>query len=888
MGTDGWRAGWAMRHEAMAGGAVDRNGSKAGTVENLWINGENRIGGLETRKMGGVVMVEGARNRIFSTSESGLAGRHEIGGLEQRAGQASDNCKTDTLNSVAGWWVRGGSATIRCSNFPVSAKGFPMSYQLHRLIPVMALMVAIATAPVRAAVSDEDIDRAVKKLQTYLLANQQKGSWEHMYENPHAGKSGVSAMVIYALVASGVSVQHPQIQEAIKVLRGIQGDHVYEVGLRCHAWGQLPDEYKNEMQKDSRLLRATGSKGVFSYKTTESPAAMSGNATPPHDHSNTQYGLLGLWESSKRGVTVDAAFWQSVVKHFVEAQAPDGGWNYRLGDERPSYFNMTAAGVTALLVAEQELYRASPKRNTTVDKAMNKGLQWLDKNYDASSWGLYGVYSVERVGLGTGIKFFNKKDWFAVHAEQIVKNQKGDGNVGPVYDSCFALLFLTRGRVPVWCTKLQVDGFGWNNRPNDIYFLSKDLGEYVEGEMNFQTVNIDTEDAGWFNAPIAWLSGDEKIELTDEQKAKIKRFIDQGGMLIVNTEAGSGGAGIFKAQMKKMFEEMYPHKFTRLDNNHYLFKVHHKIDNGSALNITSLSNGARDLVIMPERDWGMLFQTSKTDDQQFKAAINLFVLATERGQLDNRLDAHVLRKQAGKTVSGEVKVARAKYEGNWAPEPAVWNVMDVHLFNKNGKTVKTEDVALDQLSTSTAPFVHLAGTDPIKLTDAQLSSIKTYVENGGTIFVETIGGKRLFAGKMEEQLTSLFKTAAAPLGRGSAVISGEGIAGGWNNRSVSYRRYSIIRLDARHEPRLAAFVINNRPAVIISHEDLSLGALGVRLEGLLGYSRESSVSLLGNMVLAANQKVGAGAPAAPAAPAAPKPAETPAAAATPAAKADAK
>ncbi len=131
---------------------------------------------------------------------------------------------------------------------------------LTRLFPLIALVAAIIVAPVHAQVSDEDIDRAIKKLQTYLLANQQKGSWEHMYENPHAGKSGVSAMVIYALVASGVSVQHPQIQEAIKVLRGIEGDHVYEVGLRCHAWGQLPDEYKNDMQKDMTLLRATGSK----------------------------------------------------------------------------------------------------------------------------------------------------------------------------------------------------------------------------------------------------------------------------------------------------------------------------------------------------------------------------------------------------------------------------------------------------------------------------------------------------------------------------------------------------------------------------------------------------------------------------------------------------
>ena len=726
---------------------------------------------------------------------------------------------------------------------------------MQRILPVIVVIAALVARPATAQLSDDDVDRAIKKLQTYILNNQQKGGWDHMYQNPHAGKSGVTAMVVYSLVASGVSVQHPQIQEAIKLLRGIEGDHTYEVGLRCHAWGQLPDEYKNEMQKDSNLLRATGSKGVFSYKVSMSPKEYSGDQTPPHDHSNTQYGLLGLWEASKRTVRVDATFWQHVVDHFIRAQATDGGWNYRLNDDRPSYANMSAAGLTALLVAEQELYRSLPKRNPKVGKAIEKGLEWADKNFRPGG-SLYGMYGWERVGLASGYKYFNKKDWFLTNATGIVKNQSAAGNVGPIYDSCFALLFLTRGRVPIWCTKLKVSGVEWNNRPNDIYFFTKELSEYIEGEINFQVVDIDDPDHHWFNAPIAWLSSDEKIEFSDEQKARLKRFIDQGGLLVVNGETGSQGGSIFKADMKKMLEEMYsPLKFTRADNNHYLFRVHHKIDAGSGLNITTLNNGARDLVVIPERDWGILLQTSKTDDTQYKAAVNLFVMATERGQLDNRLDVTSLRKKAG-TAAGQLRVGRAKYEGNWNPENGVWAVMDINMFNKNNHVIKVEDIDLASLGNSDIPFVHLAGTDPIKLTDAQLAAIKQYIENGGTILVETVGGRRLFASKLEEQLSQLFRSAAAPLSRSSNIVTGDGLKGGFAQRYVTYRRYAIIRLDARHDPRLAAIVHNQRPAVIFSHEDLTLGALGVRLEGLLGYSKDSSVALLGNMVLAATEHKG--------------------------------
>lgn len=733
--------------------------------------------------------------------------------------------------------------------------------QLRILLPVMLLTAGIFSAPLVGQVTDDEIDRAIRKLQEHLLGKQQNGGWGHMYDNAHAGETGVTAMVTYALVGSGVPVQHPKIQQAIKGMSETDPDHTYEVGLRCHAWGQFPDTYLNLMKKDATLLENTAPVGVFSYKISEEPKSRpSGDGPGAHDHSNTQYGLLGLWEASKRGVKVPPGFWKDVIDHFIAAQANDGGWNYRLGDDRPSYMNMTLAGVTAQLVAQQEIHRGLDKPDAKLQASINKGLEWIDKNYGADDgrWGLYGTYGMERVGLATGIKYFNNKDWFAIEATKIVNrvNQRGrySGNDAQVYDDCFALLFLTRGRVPVWCTKLRIKNFPWNNRPNDIYFFTKSLSGIREGELNFQTVDLDAAGYKWFNAPIAWLSGDDKLELAGDQQARLKQFLDNGGMLIANADGASGGSGMFKQSIRKLAAELYPDlKMQRATNNHPMFSVHHKIDNGAALNINVLNNGARDLIVMPERDWGMIFQLAKEDDQQFRAATNLFVLSTERARLDNRMAVQTLVKKKGE-AKGTITVGRAKYDGNWLPEPGVWNAMGVHLFNRNNHELKVEDVDLASIGSSTIPLIHLAGADAIKLSDAQKAAIKQYVEGGGTILVETVGGRRKFGVELEPQLVEALSSGVAPLGSGAAILSGKDLTGGFDNKFVTYRPYTIVWLKVRNDPRLTSIMVNNRPAIILSHEDLSLGALGVRREGVLGYSANSARRLLINMIMYAHEK----------------------------------
>lgn len=705
-------------------------------------------------------------------------------------------------------------------------------------------MLTLAPRPASAAVDDADVDRAIRKMKKYFFDRQQDdGSWPDYHGERNHG--GVTALVTLSLLVSGESMQHPQIVKALKYLRKTEITGTYAMSLRAHVWSYLPDGFLPLLKSDAEWLQGASAKhelGLFDYTA---------NSSRRVDHSVAQYGLLGLWQASKRGIHVPGQFWQQINGHFTSAQFPTGGWGYNLdpGSERES---MTLAGLTAMLVAQQELYRDARGANLRIQKVIDKGLEWMDKRFTSGA-SYYSLYGLERVALASGTRYFNGRDWFLAGANKIVGTVQKSGHLsgghgGPDVATAFGLMFLARGRVPVWVNKLEVPGQRWNNRPNDLYFLTHYLSNLREGEINWQSVNINHKPEDWLIAPIAYLSGTAAIELTDPQKANLKRFIDMGGLLWCNAENGSKA---FETSIRKLSAELYPRlKMQALSPEHRLYDSLHTVSNRGNQVIFSVSNGARDLIIMPSRDWGFSFQSDKSpgDGVHWKLVSNLFALGTERGRFNNRLEP-VLPVKKNREQTGQITIGRAAYDGMWLPEPGMWDIAGIEIFNRTGIATKTADVELAKLDQFKGPLVHLTGTYAIRLNDAQKNAIKSYIGRGGTILIENVGGRGTFTQRMEEELAPLLGTAANLIGPGSEILNGNRERGGVNAKAVSYRRHAVVRLGLRNRPNLAAFFANNRPAVIVSHEDLSLGAMGVRQDGILGYSRNGARALLNNIVL---------------------------------------
>ena len=731
------------------------------------------------------------------------------------------------------------------------------------------MMISLGLPAMAAEVTGEQVNKAIDQLKAYLYYKQdpQTGSWEHLSKpgglHEHQVQvGGETALVTLSLLYSGESAQNPKLARAIKFLRQVEMGGVYAVAIRAHVWAHLPPEYMPMLEMDASWLVKTAQShklGLFHYEPKDSDRV---------DHSTTQYGMLGLWEASKRGLKIPSKHWKRWVEHFLSAQREDGGWMYSNNPDGITTGSMTAAGLTALFVGQQELYREMKRPDPKVKLAIKRGIEWLDQRFEghnnpnANEWTYYYLYGIERVALASGISHLNGKDWYQSGAAHVIQNAGADKGIEDDFvNTAFALMFLARGKIPIWVNKLQLHSVEWANRPSDLYTLTQYLSDQCEKELNWQVVSIKLPPEKWLTAPVTFLSSNDPFTLTEKQKITLKRYLDLGGLLIANAD---GGSAEFTDSVRAMAAELYPqYELKRIPEDHQLYTCWRHLPDADRQTIYSLSNGARELIIMPEKDWGLTFQVDKNPGKTptWDMAANIFAYATDRGALSDRLVKPYIHRTA-RGFRGEMTVGRASYEGNWLPEPLTWDLQSNYIFNETGLNITVTPasgnnvLSLDQIGSCDYPLIHLTGTHAINLTDAQRAAIQRYVERSGTILIETVGGHGEFSRSLDKQLSTLFDSYAVPLDSGDdTIISGKGLDGGQDNLRALYRRYPVVKLHYDPKPNLAAFLDeNDRPMVIFSHEDLSLGMLSSRHSNILGYQPSTSRKLVTNIVLWANKQ----------------------------------
>ncbi|MBH05452.1 MAG: hypothetical protein CMJ20_03940 [Phycisphaeraceae bacterium] len=717
---------------------------------------------------------------------------------------------------------------------------------------------AVAQTPTNKPVTDQQVAEAIQQMVQFLYSrqNQADGTWERKLDPDASNFGGHTALAVNALLLAGETPQNPPLTQAIRFLSTAKLRGTYEVAVRAHVWALLPKEYLRLLQQDTKwLLNAHDGRSRFRY----SPKPRS------FDHSATQYALLGLWEAAKRGRTVSTKFWLNAQKHFVENQNFDGGWGYMSAE--PSKGSMTAAGLTVLLVTQQQLYSQRDRSPLKVRDAIRNAQHWLDRHFNGpynrmasglmASHHYYYLYSIERAALASGFKFLGDQDWFATGAQHILDQLKNNaseddyGSIdGNVVNTSFALMFLVRGRTQTWITKLKLPDQPWNHRPNDINHLTAYLSDLRESELNWQLVNLDMPAMTMINAPVAYLSSDTQLVFTATQLQNLKDYLDFGGLLLACPQKQSPE---FRQSIRKVANELYPQwPMTPVPHNHPIYGAHYPILNKQEHRIDRVTNGARDLIFLTHNDWGKNFQNNHSRDKgpPWKLATNLFAIATDRGQLSGRL-VMPFEQRINRPDTKQCQITLTATSGQDIIEPRAWWAMGHHLFNRTGINLQIVRSKLPEIGTCQTPLVHLGGVEPVVLQPTELAAISQYVRRGGTLLIETIGGQGQFASHIEAQLDGELGSLATQLTSSSPLINGKMLAevGGADMSHVTYRRYAAITESLGTRSRLSAYFLDRRPCVIVSHLDLSMGMLGLRQSRVKGYAPKSARGLVANIIL---------------------------------------
>jgi hypothetical protein len=740
---------------------------------------------------------------------------------------------------------------------------------------VLAILLAPAAAGAQVAkqvgFSDEAVKQAIEKGKQFLWSqyDEKTGHWPEMYTpattvgSKDGNFSGCSALAVYALMASGESYQSPRMKQAIEWQSKQKPDGTYTLGLRCQIWSMLPREKGRDLlDKDVKLLMDS----VCKPKNPSSPAAWDGiwgyhcTGTPSvgGDHSNTQYGYLGVWAGCRAELerAQDKEFWKLAFRHYQMTQNADGCWGYSAGEDREnSHCNMTTAAVTNMYVAFDQAYSdlfTKVGQNAEIPE-ITKGLKWMDENVfttQARAGGGYLLYGVERAGLASGRKYFGAKNWYQQGALRSLAAQKTDGSWTEdhpkgVIDTSFNVLFLVRGRNPVLFNRLEYNG-DWNNRPRAVANLTAWISRTFEREVNWQIIPTTVPVEEWHDAPILMITGSKRPEFTEEEIVKLRTYILQGGLIWSIAEGGPQGRG-FDTGMRQVYKKLFPdYELVQMPVNHPLYGSYFKIAGKGSL--WGLSNGVRLLALHGSEDLPVSWQKNQTStvSEAFQTAANVFFFATDKASLLRARGTTLWPAAKAFEPASTLDIVRLRHKANWNAEPLAWERFKLLMGNQHKIKVNLSEKDIKDL----APVDRLAvmtGTSQLNLDDQEKAALKNFVKAGGSLVVDATGGADNFAKSSEKLLEELFgESCLASLDSESPIYAPKNAD--MQLPPIKYRR-AVDAGVGKKTARLQGVTVDGRLAVIYSREDLTTGLVGVPCFTCLGYEPGTAVPLMRNIVL---------------------------------------
>jgi hypothetical protein len=745
------------------------------------------------------------------------------------------------------------------------------------LCVILAVVVATIAWPARAA-TPQQVEETLAKSKQYVYSQFNKGNWEnvakreegkgtaHDRDTSGAQWGGLTALSVFALLVAGENPQEQHIAQGIEFLKKADIVGTYALGMRAQVWTMLPQtpEIRSLATRDATKLRGLMkttdyAKGFYDYDNTGGPKT--------HSLSRSQYAVLGMWACAQAGAEVPGAYWAEIEKAWNRAQEKDGGWHYYAQKaDPPSTAGITAVGVATMFIVQDQLYqsRGVDCKNPLEIPAIDKGIDWMSKHFEqvapdqpfSRDFPYATLYAVERVGVAGGIKYFGKHDWYQKGSDYLVKKQSKNGSFtgypGNLPNTCFAMIFLSRGRAPVIFNKLdyvaddKAAAGAWNRRPRDLANVTRWISRTTERDFNWQVMTLDAPMHDWHDAPILYLSGSDPMKIGKKYVEKMRRFCEEGGLVLAHADCGRGG---FVATARKLASDMFPsYEFRELPESHPIYTTLYPRSRWkNKPSVLGVSNGVRELMlVIPTADPGKVWQIGviKGREEFFELGADIVFYAADQRELHFKGESHLVEEDPSIKTSASLKLARLSYKGNWDPEPGGWRRMRGLLRREDKLDLTVSNVELGKGSLDGYKVAHLTGTTKIKLDEDAKSQLKKFVAGGGTLIVDAAGGSDAFASSIEADLTAL--------GTGDkldAIPPAHSLFGGMK---VAYRAFAQKSLGGKlGVPRLKAVRVGDHLGIVFSREDLSAGLVGESVGGVVGYTPGVATQLMRHVLLRA-------------------------------------
>jgi len=807
-------------------------------------------------------------------------------------------------------------------------------------IAVGSLVLITSIVPaLRAEVTAAAVDDSIKRGVEYLLSRQDRasGSWAEYKGEP----GGLTALITLSLLNSGVPKDNEQIKTALEYLEKMPDpQQTYSTSLQIMVFCQAnPKQFELKIARlaawlEGHQIKEAGNdtKGGWSYRSTSARA----------DNSNTQFAMLALHEAERAGVKVSDQTWQLALNYWTQPgmQHPNGGFGYERG--HPPSGSMTCAAIASLIIAYDRLSHGEARiendriqccGNQDSREPLDNALKWManhfsvDRNPSAGigplraggspNWLLYYLYGLERVGRMSGQRFIGDHDWYREGCEKLLKHQKellngswvGDGIIenDPLVATPLALLFLSKGRRPVVIGKLkhQPDNIGgsldWNHHARAIQNLTMRIEKDWRRDLSWQTIDLNLKRpeldaagketgqtvgisaAELLEAPVLFLSGENDLVLTPEQKKSLKTYVESGGFIFAEACSGNGCNGAaFDSDFRALMKELFPDsELRKLPPDHAVWYAQEKVDPNHLPKdpefwLWGLDACCRTSVIYCPRSLSCYWELApayressqpdairKQIDCVTAIGVNVVSYATAR-ELKSKLDRPqvAVSNPGGKTPRGALVVAKLAHGGGDDDAPSALNNLLAVMEQQLAMRVDYErrKVALTDEKLFTFPLLFAHGRRAFSFSPAERKALKDYLDRGGFLLADSICASKEFADSVRAELKKIYPDASFTRIPPSHEMFTEEL-GGFRLQTVTLRdpqirddKDPLIAKPTQTTPLLEGLEVNGRIAVVLSPYDLSCALeKGVSLE-CKGYITADAARIGANVLLYALQQ----------------------------------
>lgn len=679
---------------------------------------------------------------------------------------------------------------------------------------------------------------------------------------------GPSALAAFALLTAGVQTTHPKMALLIEALAQDEAKTAgtYVHSLRASVWGALLDgriskshrrKYRRLLKQDMNwLTRAMHGGGAYGY-------GLSGGHP---DNSNTQFANLGLWSGAIADVEVANRYWEKMADYWLDAQAPSGGWPYRLRNRRPSP-SMTVAGCNSLYIVLDRFYsradepyryfkgaipnKKARRKMEQIYRTIEDGDNFLELHPPnvAQSQG-YELFGLERLGLASGRAHIGGVDWFRRHAPSVSSKVWGRNAVA----DAFALIFLVHGRAPVLMQKLEhgADANDWNYYHRDLFSLMRYLSRTFERLVRWQRIPADASLRSLRDAPILYISGRKKLKLPTETLVRIRKYIDQGGTVFLHADRAGNG---FTKSAENIFERMFVDRKLRFENlpeNHPFYRCH--FGGGEEgwkkhIPLSVLADGPRLMVILcPVDIAGAWHQDRQRFEDLFKIMANLRVYcAPAYSRLPRVLRSSIERTRLA-PERGTLSLKRFYYDGEWDAHVGVWQRQQKAILKRTGINLKLDnDKAAKAPDWRKTDLLHLT-TRGSRLDEKRSAALVEYLESGGFLLIDSADGQSRGNAAVRRLVDAIDVGEKNILSATHAIVVGN-MPGGQplTNLETTRAGGSLNRPNA--PPPIITRTINGRVAVIACPFDLVAGLDGHYIWNRIGFTPEATAQIVDNILL---------------------------------------